>query len=249
MLQNKQGSMPFSSSFMQSKYIIYWVRDDDTIMSSSKDTTILVRLAPPVLWGDNPTKDTVWTIINNGYGINYNVHVNSYDTNGTINRYYWSEAGSFDSTTATKTNDSHYSRLIGINDVNKGFPIWIYGRDDDQLMRGRQFVAFADSAPPTPDIVAANGDGGIKIMWSGKDTKDGTATLYQILLKQGASPTATDILQAFKAGSTYSAGDAGYNFKLAFTSGTSGLTYKYKVIAKDARGTISNSVEGSFIYP
>jgi hypothetical protein len=127
--------------------------------------------------------------------------------------------------------------------------MWIYGRDDDQLIGGGKFIVYADSAPPAPDIVAANGDGGVKIMWSGKDVKDSNATLYRILLKQGSSPTNTDILQDFKAGTLYSAGDAGYQFKFPYIGGTIGLSYKYKVIAKDARGSETISVEGTFIYP
>jgi hypothetical protein len=225
------------------KYIIYWVRDDDSVMSSSKDTTITVRLAPPVLWGDNPTKDTVWTIINNGYGINYNVHINSYDTNGTIGRYYWSEAGSFDSTTATKTNDSLYSRLIGINDVNHAFPIWIYGRDDDGLVRGRQFIAFADSAPPAPVVTFSISAGGGIINWRGKDTKDGNQTQYEILLKKGTTDPVepTNIISQYNAGSNYSAATVGgFDFSYSFiTQGTG--EYHCQVIAKDARGTISRS--------
>jgi hypothetical protein len=219
------------------------VRDDDTIMSSSKDTAILVRLAPPVLWGDNPTKDTVWTIINNGYGINYKVHVNSYDTNGTINRYYWSEAGSFDSTTATKTNDSLYSRLIGINDVNHAFPIWIYGRDNDGLVRGRQFIAFADSAPPAPVVTFSISAGGGIINWRGKDAKDGNLTQYEILLKKGTTDPVepTNIISQYNAGVNYAAATVGgFDFSYSFiTQGTG--EYHCQVIAKDARGTISKS--------
>jgi hypothetical protein len=86
-------------------------------------------------------------------------------------------------------------------------------------------------------------------MWSGKDVKDGDATQYRILLKQGVSPTNTDVLQNYKAGTLYTAGDAGYQFKFAFTGGTTGSVYKYKIIAKDARGTESASTEQSFIYP
>jgi hypothetical protein len=202
------------------------------------------------LWGDNPTKDTVWTVINNGYGINYNIHINSFDTNGTISRYYWSEAGSFDSVAATKTNDSLYSRLIGINDVNHAFPIWIYGRDDDGLVRGRQFIAFADSAPPTPSVTFSISAAGGLINWRGKDGKDGNQTQYEILLKKGTTDPVepTDIISQYTAGSNYAAATVGtFDFSFSFpTQGTG--EYHCQVIAKDARGTISRSTVAISAY-
>ncbi len=244
-----QFTHAYDTSLSGPRIARFWVKDNDTIMSSSKDTTILVRLAPPVLWGDNPTKDTVWTIINNGYGINYNVHINSYDTNGTISRYYWNEAGSFDSTTATKTNDSLYSRLIGINDVNHAFPIWIYGRDDDGLVRGRQFIAFADSVPPAPVTTIDKPTGQIRIGWIGKDVKDGNGTMFKILLKQGSAPASTDVLIDFTSGTSLSPGQNGYDFSYTFIPSGGNGTYYYQVIAKDARGSISFNSASFFNFP
>ena len=220
-------------------------------MSSTIADTVVVRLAAPVLWGDvhAATGDTTWVIINNGYGIPYNVHINSFDTNGTISRYYWSEAGSFDSNSATKTNDSLYLRLIGINDVNHAFPIWAYGRDDDGLMRGGKFVVFADSAPPAPIFTVDKPTGQIRIGWIGKDVKDGNGTMFKILLKQGSAPSSSDILIDFTSGTSLSPGLNGYDFSYTFTPSGGNGTYYYQVIAKDARGSTSFNSASFFNFP
>jgi hypothetical protein len=229
------------------KYIIYWVRDDDSVMSSSKDTTILVRLAPPVLFGDKAGTpfDTIWTVTNNGTGVFYNVHVNSRDTNGTIPRYYWSEEATFDSTSVntTKTNDSLFSRRFSAGDLVVPVNMWIYGRDDDGLLRGGKFVVFADSAPPAPVVTFSISAGGGIINWRGKDTKDGNLTQYEILLKKGTTDPVepTNIISQYNAGSNYSAATVGgFDFSYSFITQGSG-EYHCQVIAKDARGTISKS--------
>jgi hypothetical protein len=238
----------YDTAMSGSRTIRFWAKDDDTLTSDTLKDPVVVRLAAPVLWGDNLTKDTIWTIINNGYGINYNAHINSYDTNGTIVQYYWSDAGSFDVNTATKTNDSIYSRFIGINDVNNGFPIWIYGRDNDSLTRGGKFVVFADSVPPAPQVSHIAGTDSITIYWSGKDAKDGDSTQYRILLKEGSEPDSTDtadILSDWKRGYEIDT-DMGYDYKYKFKLTTSSpkQKYYYQVYARDARGSVTVCTPG-----
>jgi hypothetical protein len=186
-------------------------------------------------------------VVDKDYGTYY-YRPNHNDSNGVIQRYYF---GSNSDTNAAFYKGPLDSAQYAVTDlvINKGATQYIFGRDDDQYIGGGKFIVYADSAPPMPDIIATNGDGGVKLMWSGKDVKDGDATQYRILLKQGVSPTNTDVLQNYKAGTLYTAGDAGYQFKFAFTGGTTGSVYKYKIIAKDARGTESASTEQSFIYP
>ena len=231
-------------------------------MSSSKDTAITIRLAPPVLWGDNATKDTIWTIINNGIPASYSIHVNSYDTNGTNFkpiRYYWQDASAaFDSTNTNTAIDKAATDKDTANwpfrsgETNKGKALWIYARDNDQLVRGGKFIVYADSAPPAPIISHNAASSPITIYWSGKDAKDSMQTEYKVLLKDGADPNENaDTVTNFRAGTTFSnATTDGYDFKITapLTSNTPKHIYHYEVIARDKRSTISRSVIQTFSF-
>jgi len=132
-----------------------------------------------------------WVIVDKGSGINYNLHVRSKDTNGVIVRYYWDERETFDSTTANKTNDSLYTRLIGVNDINKGWPIWIYARDDDNLVRGGQFTVYADGPPPRSEQVtpadASAVTGNVQFKWKRFDVHDKAETEYRVMYYKGTT--------------------------------------------------------------
>ena len=233
------------------KYIIYWVRDDDTLRSDSVNVTFTVRLAPPVLWGDGSNKDTLWVPITNGVGTShpYTMTIHNQDTNGTIQRFYWSEDGSFDSTTAIKTADSNRTRTFSQLELLGGIPTWVYGRDDDGLVRGGNFIVYADSAPPAPVTTVDKPTGQIKIGWIGKDVKDGNGTMYKILLKQGSAPSSTDVLIDFTSGTSLSPGLNGYDFSYTFIPSGGNGTYYYQVIAKDARGSTSFNSASFFNFP
>jgi hypothetical protein len=189
--------------------------------------------------------------VDRGSGINYNLHVNSKDTNGVIVRYYWDERSVFDSTTLPperKTADSLFSRTIGAVEVNQGWPIWIYARDDDGLVRGGRFVVFADSAP-RPIVAAYNSPAAPgKFSWSGLDAKDSLATEYRILVKKGSAPdtsaTSPDTAKNWTPGSAaefwYTPGNAKpFSWTYTPTQGTG--TYFYQIVARDKRGTKSYS--------
>jgi len=208
-----------------------------------------------VLWGDTTGTpfDTVWTVINNGVPASYKIHIKSYDTNG-VNfkpvRYYWQDASvAFDSTITdpaidkAKTNIDSTTWPFRSGEANKGKALWIYGRDDDGLLRGGEFVIFADSAPPAPVVTFSIGSAGGVINWRGKDAKDGNQTKYEILLKKGTIDPVepADIISQYNAGANYSAATVGgFDFSYSFiTQGTG--EYHCQVIAKDARGTISKS--------
>jgi hypothetical protein len=221
------------------------VRDDDTIMSSSKDTLITVRLGAPVLWGDKPgtPNDTTFVIINNGAGTSYKIHINSKDTNGVIQKYIWNFTSTIDSSAQFVTPDSQYTKLFTSLEINQAQNVWIYGRDDDGLLRGNKFVLFADSAPQAPTVTFSISAAGGVINWRGKDGKDGNQTQYEILLKKGTTVPVepTDIISQYNAGSNYSAATVGgFDFSYSFITQGAG-EYHCQVIAKDARGTISRS--------
>ena len=217
-------------------------------MSSSKDTTVLVRLAPPVLWGDAPaaTGDTTWVIINNGAGRPYPVHINHFDTNGTIVNYYWNEAGAtLGRMTATDTIMRSFSQA----EMQYPLPIWIYGRDNDSLTRGGKFIMFADSVPPAPVINAVTAVDSITIYFKNKDAKDGNLTQYRVLMHDGSEPDSTrpaDILSDWKSGYRIADNSPTFDFMIKFklTANTPQHLYYYQVHARDARGSVSPSTNG-----
>ncbi len=218
-------------------------------MSSSKGTTFTVRLAPPVLWGDS--QDTVWQVINGGPG-NYYIKPNNFDTNGTIQKFYWNASPGLTGADSTSADSEMYNFNSAL--INTGFPYYVYGRDSDGLLRGNvsgnPFVVFADSVPPTPVVAfSINASGGI-INWRGKDTKDGNQTQYEILfIKATTDPVEpTNIISAYKAGANYSAATVG-GFDFSYTVATQGPgEYHCQVIAKDARGSIAKSTVAIQVY-
>ncbi len=236
----------------------FWVRDNDTLVSNTFADTIMVRLAPPVLWGDAPaaTGDTTWVIINNGYDKSYSIHINSYDTNGVNQkpvRYYWQGAGQpFDTTQAEqpgifrKTNqDTVVWPFTDMGTANQSRQLWIYGRDDDGLLGGGKFVVFADSAPRP--MTATYNNSQTKFQWSGLDAKDSLATEYRILVKKGSQLGAGDTTAPFIAKDWTPGSDPAFSYTPAnalpftwiFTPIQGSGLYYFQIIARDKRGSIS----------
>jgi hypothetical protein len=239
-----------------SRIIRVWARDDDSIVSTStKDTTIAVRLGRPVLSGDKG--DTLWIPIANGPGTYY-MHVNTIDTNG-INslpvNWYWNSTNTLIGATISQVDSVPIDILQGLSPfpIGSGQARYIFARDNDSLIgkntTGNPFVVYADSAPPAPTISYSKVNGQIQIGWLGKDAKDGNGTLFEILLKKGSAPANTDTLFNFKSGTTLSPGLNGYDFSYTFGPSGGAGTYYYQVVAKDARGSISYSTASFFIFP
>jgi hypothetical protein len=234
------------------QYMWFWAMDEDSIMTPKKKDSVMVHLAPPVLWGDKI--DTLWVPVSAAG--TYYIHVNSFDTNGVNNlpvKWYWNATASLTGATVTSVDSVPIDIMQGMNPFPIGSPQtrYIAARDNDSLLTRviKSFQVYADSAPPTPSIVADKVGSVVTILWKNKDAKDGDATQYKIIIKKDSSPTITDILVDYKAGSQYDAGTSGYDFKYSFTPTTGSGTYSYKVIAKDARGSENSSIEGAFIYP
>jgi hypothetical protein len=198
-----------------------------------------------MLWGDAraTTGDTTWVIVNNGVGTLYPVHINHYDTNGTIANYYWNETSS---SLGRMTTSDTIMRNVSASELIVPFNMWIYCRDDDSLLRGGKFVVFADSVPPAPQVSHIAGTDSITIYWSGKDAKDGDSTQYRILLKEGGEPDSTvpaDILSDWKRG--YKASDdSHYAYMIKFKVAHSVNNYYYQVHARDARGSVTVCTPG-----
>jgi hypothetical protein len=226
----------------------FWVIDDDRVVSPALSKNVVVRKAPPVVRGDS--KDTLWVVVDKGAGYNYTLHVRSEDTNGVIVRYYWDERVAFDSTTLPperKTSDSLFSRTIGSVEVNQGWPIWIYARDDDNLVRGGRFTVYADGPPPRCEPVFPADEsavsGIVQFKWKRFDAHDKSDTEFRVMYYKGtAQPVAVNGMDFTKGISlNYTAADS--SFSTAATGLPSG-TLNWFVVAKDERGlqTVSDTL-------
>jgi hypothetical protein len=131
-------------------------------------------------------------------------------------------------------------------EINQGWDSWIYARDDDQLVRGRKFTVYADSAPPKPSILNPPSGGltSLTLRWINEDAKDLDGTLFQILIGYGVSVPATTILQAYQAGKNYTRSGNEYRFTFTPTANN----FSIKVLSKDARGSISESDVQNYSY-
>jgi hypothetical protein len=178
-------------------------------------------------------------VINNGVGVNYKIHINSRDTNGTIQKYIWNFNSTIDSSAQFVTTDSQYTKIFTQIEMNQAQNIWIYGRDDDGLLRGGEFVFFADSAPPEPSLGSPGISGdSVQFVWQNADAKDGDSTQFQILFDTSNPPTT--VVKPF--GTCKKLGGLFYYWYHPAASGI----YRFKVIARDARGTTSPSQVSSF---
>ena len=227
--------------------IRFGVMDNDTLLTISKKK-IMVHLGVPHVW--NQSGDTMFVVTPN-VG-NYNLHISASDTNGTFSQFYWSAASPWDTTNATKS-DSNLSQYISTNDINLGYKMAVFGKDDDGNVSGDTFWLYPDAPPPAPTINAVVGTDSITIYWLGKDAKDLNQTQYRVLLHDGSEPDSSvpaDILSNWKAGYRVS-DDSGYDYMYRFklTANTPKHLKYYQVHARDARGSISPSTTGhTFSY-
>lgn len=190
------------------------------------------------------------------------LEVNSFDTNGIDQkpvRYYWQDAAMpFDSNSTNpaldkeKTTTDSTSWPVRAGEANEGKMIWVYARDDDGLVRGGEFVVFADSVPPrpeayTPGIVSDS----VTIHWKGMDVCEGSETEYRIVWKADADPTIDDVVMDYREGNTFeNSGIGNYTYKVKLpieTPSGSGTIY-YQVIARDKRLSTTQSVVDNFPY-
>jgi hypothetical protein len=236
------------------RLVRFWARDDDGVYSARKDSAITAHKAPPLVYADKA--DTAWVIVDNGAGKSYPIHINHSDTNGNVIAFFWNEA---DSSLAHRTATDTIMRNIGILEVNHGWPMWIYGRDDDSLTRGGRFTVFADSAPRA--ITASYSDATGKFSWSGLDAKDSLATEFRILVKKGSQPdtsanspdTAKDWTRADDPAFNYNAAlpkPFSWTFTPANCASGQTCTYFYQIVSRDSRGTKSMGQysSGNFDY-
>jgi hypothetical protein len=223
----------------------FGVMDNDTLLTISKKK-IMVHLGVPRVW--NPGGDTMF-VVTPTVG-NYNLHISAFDTNGTFSQFYWSAASPYDTTSAIKT-DSVMSQYISTNDINLGYKMAVFGKDDDGNMAGDTFWLYPDAPPPAPTINAVAGTDSVTIYWLGKDVKDGNMTQYRVLLHNNSEPDSTmaaDILSNWKSGYRLS-NLLQFDFMLKVKVAHSVNLYYYQVQARDARGSVTSSTTGhTFSY-
>jgi|GEM_PF-3947237 len=239
----------FNYAFPVDKYGAVTVRlgvmDEDSVVGTA-EKVVNVRLGAPVVWGDDG--DTVWVVVDKGYsgaGVKYYAKIHARDTNGTIQKYYWSNNPWPDSGTVTPGDSLEYE--VNIGTLHIGIPKYIHVRDDDGLVRGGRFVVFADSAPRA--ITAAYSDAQHKFSWSGLDAKDSLSTEYRILVKKGGAPdtsaNSTDVAKDWTPGSVFGYTEPAYQggptFFWTYTPSQGNGKYFYQIIARDKRGTKSYS--------
>ena len=232
-----------------------WAVDEDTVVSRMIDTTITIQKGAPVLSAD--AGDTLWVVVDKGVGTIYPIHINHSDPNGSIVYYYWNESGP---SLGRRTTTDTIMRNFSAGDMVVPFDMWIYGKDDDSLVRGGKFLVFADSAPPRPaSLISSSVSDSTIFKWEKvADNKDGQKTQIQIYISEGNTgepdqplfseplPTLND---ARFGEETISTLHATYTFKCPF----SGLG-RWRIVLQDARGseTVAPNTAGdpaSFVAP
>jgi hypothetical protein len=124
--------------------------------------------------------------------------------------------------------------------------MWIYGRDNDGLLRGEKFIVFDDSAPSKPNILNPPSGGliSLTLRWINDDAKDLDATQFQVMIGYGSGVQPTTVLKAYQAGKNYIRSGSEYRFTFTPTSNS----FSVKALSKDARGSISESDIQNYSY-
>ena len=226
------------------KIIRVGVMDNDSnVTTSTKQVT--VHLGAPHVW--NPG-DTMFVVTPDGGG-NDTLRISHYDTNGTIQTFYWAMNSVTGLDTAHAYSKGPADTLvynITPTGLNAAFQMAVFGKDDDGNVGGDTFWLFPDAPPPVPEILnPALGDitNGLTLRWQNQDAKDGTATQFQILISYTSADPST-VLSAYKPGTQYTISGSEYRFTFKPTSGT----FKIQVIAKDARGSTTASDIAAYSY-
>ncbi len=226
------------------------VMDEDSIFSSVKVCSTLVRMGRPKVWVSNDTL-FVPTQSSGGY---VDIPVNSFDTNGTIQKYYWDFNAPFDTNIVNtdKRNDSIYSYNVQFPDMP--FRMAVFVKDDDNLFGGDTFWLYPDAPPITPDTISPKKNqlistDTVELVWKGEDKRDGINTQFSILLQDDISPT--NIVLDYSQSNLISVENVGgvnhfrYRYAISYPKGS---TIFWKVIAKDAFGRTSESAISFFRY-
>lgn len=230
------------------------VMDNDSIWTT-KTLNIQVNMGRPILrgktfgdsiqWvkGNGIALDTMFYVLT---GANTTMQIDTADSNGQCRVFFWDfySDGSINSITTTPTTTNGFA-------PNSANPLRVYCKNDDSLT-SQPFacIVYPDAPPLVPTLHDAETIDSVTIYWKNKDVHDGDLTQYRVLVHNGATPDSTisqDIISNWKSG--YRVSDIGqYDYMFRFKVAHSGTAYDYQVMAKDARGSITPSIIGSFPF-
>ena len=224
--------------------------DNDTISSITIDS-VLVKVGRPKVWAGNSTDTLFLPVTNAG---NYVIRAHANDSNGTLKKFYWSFSTPFSLISADSTADSSVTHYISTNDINTGYQMAVFGKDDDGIIGADTFFLYPDGPPPAPDTVSPikntvipNGTS-VTLQWKNEDKHDKANTLFQVIywtdqtdsVKVGFKPGTDYVIQTTNNINYYSC-----TFTPTFPSTK---VVFWKVIAKDMLGAEKSSADSYFIY-
>ena len=221
-----------------------WVKDNDSLRSDTLVKQILVRKGSPVIWADRG--DTIIIPVNRGYTSSttkYYAVIHAYDTNGTIQTYYWGNDPWPQYATTTPTCSLEYE--IDGTTLHLARSKYIYVKDDDGYVSGGMYYIYPDSAPPKPVGLAYDmiGTDTVRLMFDTTlDKKDRENMLIRIELCYGTDCTPSQPLLDWTPAYQFSVISYGGKQKriYKFKKSQSGDD-RWKVLFKDRNGLISES--------
>ncbi|NLG15951.1 MAG: hypothetical protein GX556_01315 [Fibrobacter sp.] len=228
------------------------VMDEDSVMSAVKTCSAFVRLGRPLIEGNASyglpiqwKADTMFYVYT---GTKPTVAVDTTDTNGVIQKFYWDSYGDgIDDSTDTP-------KLPVTLPPNTTTKFVVRGIDDDMLIsKAFTFYAFADAPPPDTFKISYRYDpstpSSFSIRWQGLDAKDDSLTSVLIISGLNLSELTDTITDGFEPAINFTP-DLGY---LSRTFNPQSLGYNqefyFKVVLRDARGSMSEKISMPITYP
>jgi hypothetical protein len=236
----------FSAHFNSAgnKVVRVGVRDEDSTMAVAT-YPINVHLGMPRVW--NAQGDTLFVVCPEG-GADVSLHINSFDTNGTVQKYYWdfNAVNGLDTnvTPTYKTDVDSITKAIDPGTVNVGYRMAIFGKDDDGNVAGDTMWLYPDAPPPAPTFFKDSTFADTTVLkWEAiHDVHDNLKTQVQIFIRQGTNgepniPLFTGTLPSLddaRFGSQTVGGVPCYNYKFKCSFAGAG---RWRVVLQDARGS------------
>ena len=195
--------------------------------------------------------DTLWVVVDKGYR-DYYYRPYAYDTNGTVDTFYFSQTSNINDAVKTTID----SMIYNVSDltVNRGSVRYIWVKDDDGFVTGGIFRVYADSAPPVPSLVGppadsmVNAGGSVTLRWKKDDVHDRKETKFQVVLWNVAGDTTR---VDWTPGTTYFTNNDGTDNHFAYTytpNYPASRTVFWRVDAKDAQESSTKGSQLQFLY-
>ncbi len=235
---------------MQTYNVAVTAIDDDGIRST-ENFPVLVKKGAPRVWVDGDTLFVPTPAI----GGDIDIPVNSIDSNGTIDKYWWdfiagNGLDTNDLSIKTTTDSIYDNFFVSSGSVNEAMQMAVFCRDDDGIAAGDTFWLYPDGPPDTAIIIrpaqdTVYGKDPVIIQWTGLDEHDSLATEFAVMLDYPDGGDVYDTLQGFLPASDYKQGTV---FEYQFTP-TAGGTYKMRILSRDRTGSTTWGRKREFGYP